>query len=244
MRTHRNCQSCALKMIAVLLLISFTTASAVRAQNVAATQSLVSALPTAVPAGTRVPVVIVEHLRSSAAQAGQSIVFRVYRDVVVGQTIAIPAGSKAEGKVVSARSGGSFGRAGQIQITCDSITMPDGTSVPTKIDDSMTVNGRDASGGAVLSSVIVGGVVGVIVYEDTSFVSDGFFTSGKHHQSSALGAGLAAGIGSGLIVGALTRGGDANIDTGQQFSVVLTQDVAVTPSPTVSTASLTASPPK
>ena len=88
-------------------------------------------------------------------------------------------------------------------------------------------DGRDASGAAGAAGVLTGLAVGGLAYA-ASDVSTNLFNSHPDHGTPAL-AGVGAGLASGLLVGALFRGGDANLTPGTPFTVLLAEDVPATP---------------
>jgi hypothetical protein len=187
------------------------------------------ATTTILPTGTQIQLVATDAVSSGSAKKGQTVTFRVYRDVTLGPTVIIPAGSLATGRITSVRSAGAFGRAGKLVVTCDTVTLPDGSTVSVKLDDAPQIAGRDATGGALAGGLVVGVVAGALVFASNytwSFTIGGS-NSNSNSSSSAGSEGAVVGLASGLLVAALVNGGNAKIPDGMHFTADLTQDIPI-----------------
>jgi hypothetical protein len=176
------------------------------------------------PAGVSVPVVSTSDLNSRTGKVGDTIDFRVYQDVISGGVVAIPAGTLAIGKIVAVRRAGAFGRSGSLSITCDSVTLANGTVISTQIVPAIKAAGRDVSGSAAIGGIVVGATVYTITNFNISFSN--LFSSNKPSDAPAVAAGLATAI----LVAAIFQGGNAKIPLGTHFTAVLSKSVSLLPS--------------
>lgn len=121
--------------------------------------------PLVVPSGTTVTVDLGTALGSKLSESGQTFTGTVARDVVVGNTVAIPRGSSVTGTVVDAKPLGRFAGGARLEIKLDSINV-NGSNLRVQASArSFTVKGKGkrtgvmAGGGAALGG-IVGGLAG------------------------------------------------------------------------------------
>ena len=84
------------------------------------------------PEGTKVKVRLEHSLSSSTAQEGQSVDFTVSEDVMEGDTVVIPQGSKATGSIVETQAKRRMGRAGKLDFSVDKVRVADGRYVPVR----------------------------------------------------------------------------------------------------------------
>jgi hypothetical protein len=166
-----------------------------------------------VPAGTSLPIALESYVASDTSRVEDPVRARTTRSVVLGDDIAIPAGSTLLGHVTSVqRSGRVKGRA-RIAFRFDRLVLAESgervniatTAVArqapaTKARDARTI-GLPAAGGAVV----------------------GALTGGK--KGAAIGA--AAGGGAGTAVVLSTRGREVRLGRGAVASVRLLQPVTV-----------------
>lgn len=82
-----------------------------------------------VKAGTIVPLEAIGNIRASQVHEGQSIDFKVSRDVLMDKTVAIPAGTIAKGTVYEAKRSAWFGTKGRLGIKIRFLTLPSGDIV-------------------------------------------------------------------------------------------------------------------
>ncbi len=82
-----------------------------------------------VKAGTIVPLEAVKEVRGAHASEGQSVDFRVTRDVMANGTVAIPAGTIAKGTVYEAKRSSVFGTRGRLGVKIRSLSTPSGDVV-------------------------------------------------------------------------------------------------------------------
>lgn len=82
-----------------------------------------------IKSGTIVPLESMKEIKAANTHVGESVDFRVSRDVKVGNIIAIPAGSIAKGSVFEAKRSTAFGTKGRLGIKLRYVTLPSGDIV-------------------------------------------------------------------------------------------------------------------
>lgn len=82
-----------------------------------------------VTAGTTIPLESVKAVRAADVHEGESVDFRVSRDVKVDGKVAIPAGTLAKGTVYEAKRSTAFGTRGRLGIKLRYLTLPSGDQV-------------------------------------------------------------------------------------------------------------------
>ena len=82
-----------------------------------------------IKSGTIVPLESIRNVRASKVHEGQTIDFKVSRDVVVDRVVAIPAGTIAKGTVYEAKRSAWFGTKGRLGIKIRYLTLPSGDTV-------------------------------------------------------------------------------------------------------------------
>jgi len=147
------------------------------------------------------------------ARVEDPVVARVTRDVKVGNRVAIPAGTRANGEVTTVDRGGRLKERARLGVRFTSIVMADGTRVPIDTEtiyregDSPTNESAAKIGGGAIGGAIIGGILG----------------GGK---GAAIGSIVGAGAGS----GAVAAGGRnaATLPSGTPVTVRVKEPVAVT----------------
>ena len=79
-----------------------------------------------IKAGTIVPLEAINNVRASQVHEGQSIDFKVARDVLVNKQVAIPTGTIAKGTVYEAKRSSWWGTKGRLGIKLRSVIIPSG----------------------------------------------------------------------------------------------------------------------
>jgi hypothetical protein len=147
------------------------------------------------------------------ARVEDEVVARVTRDVRVGDRVAIPAGSKAQGEVTLVEKGGKLKDRARLGVRFTSIVLADGTRVPINTEtiyregESPTGESAAKIGGAAIGGAILGGILG----------------GGK---GAAIGGAIGAGGGS----AAVAAGGRnaATLNAGSPVTVRLEEPATVT----------------
>jgi hypothetical protein len=118
-----------------------------------------------IPAGTAVTVSLGSALGSKLSQSGQSFNGSVAKDVMVGNTVAIPQGANVSGTVTDAKALGKFAGGAVLSVRLDSITVH-GSELQVQTDaKTFSQKGKGkrtavATGGGAALGGIIGGLVG------------------------------------------------------------------------------------
>lgn len=150
---------------------------------------------------------------SETARIEDKVIARVTRDVKVGDKVAIPAGSKAQGEVTLVERGGKLRERARLGVRFTSVVLADGTRLPM---DTETIYrdgdspGRESAtkiGGSAIAGTIIGGLLG-----------------------GAKGAAIGGAIGGGAGSAAVMAGGrnPATLAPGSPITIRLQQPATVT----------------
>ncbi len=105
-------------------------------------------------------------ISSETARVEDRVEARVTRDVKVGDSVAIPAGSRAVGSVTFVERGGKFKERARLGVRFETLVLPDGTRVPIRTetiyrDGEAPGNGSAAKiGGGAVGGAILGAIIG------------------------------------------------------------------------------------
>ena len=152
-------------------------------------------------------------ISSERARVEDPVVARVTRDVRVGNRVAIPAGSRANGEVTTVERGGRLKDRARLGVRFTSIVLADGTRVPIETEtvyregDSPTNESAAKIGGGAIGGAIIGGILG----------------GGK---GAAIGSIVGAGAGSGAVVAGGRNA--ATLPSGTPVTVRVHEPVVVT----------------
>jgi hypothetical protein len=116
----------------------------------------IKSTPIKIPDGTLVEIESIYTVASSDIEAGNAISFRVVAPVKIDGVTLIAAGARATGKVLKAKRGGRWGRAGQLAWTMQDVEAVDGTKIPLQFNRSQK---GDSKAGTVTTGVIVTGLL-------------------------------------------------------------------------------------
>lgn len=183
-----------------------------------------------VPAGTRVPLVMINSISSKNSQEGDRVYLRSVYPVTLDGRIMIPAGTHVSGSVVYSKRPGRVKGRGLLGIHLEMMILPNGVfrnlaGRPEALDGRSPNNfhretgavtspgtkGEDAEGiaNATVTGASVGSIVGAI--------------GGR--SGTGLGIGTLAGAGAGLAQVLLTRGPDVLLDRGTHVEMLLERDL-------------------
>jgi len=112
--------------------------------------------PIKIPAGTLVEIEAVRTVVSSDIDAGSAISFAVVTPVKIDGVIVIAAGALATGRVLKAKRGGRWGRAGQLAWSMQDVEAVDGTKILLQFTRHQK---GDSKAGTVTTGVIVTGLL-------------------------------------------------------------------------------------
>lgn len=128
------------------------------------------------PAGTRVEVESAYRVSSQEVEEGDLLTFRVVNRVLVDGVTVIERGAVATGRVLKAKRGGHFGRAGRLAWTLYEVTAVDGSRVALRTDGRQV---GDSKGAKVATRIaLTGAVLGVAAPAALLF---GFKRGGNAH---------------------------------------------------------------
>jgi hypothetical protein len=152
-------------------------------------------------------------ISTEKAKVEDPVVARVTRDVRVGNRVAIPAGSRANGEVTTVERGGKVKDRARLGVRFTSIVLAAGTRVPIQTEtiyregDSPTNESAAKIGGGAIGGAIIGGILG----------------GGK---GAAIGSIVGAGAGSGAVVAGGRNA--ATLPSGTPVTVRVHEPVVVT----------------
>ncbi len=109
-----------------------------------------------IPRGTVVEIETAYRIDSQEIKPGEAISFKVVNPVRVGETTVIAAGAIATGRVVIARRGGHFGRAGRLAWTMETVNAVDDSRVPIQATGRVV---GDSKGAKVATRVVLTGAL-------------------------------------------------------------------------------------
>ncbi len=105
------------------------------------------------PSNSDVWVSLDNELTSKKARVGDTVAFKVSRDVMVGQYVVIPRGTPAVGRVSYRTGKGAFGKSAKMEFDIDSVQLPART-IP--VSGHYRIEGQGNTGATVATAVAVG----------------------------------------------------------------------------------------
>ncbi|MGH9868441.1 MAG: protein kinase domain-containing protein [Candidatus Polarisedimenticolia bacterium] len=170
--------------------------------------------PLTVPAGTGLRLTLHDAVSSSSSRAGETITARLAQPVMVGERVAIPAGSTLHGRVTEATPAtrGLSDKGGSMTLSFDRIVTPTGQAIPisaslTSVAPKSTKKTAGVIGGSAAGGAILGKVLG-----------------GKT-KDAAVGAVAGAAVGTGIAAG--TKGKDVGFPAGSSLSIKLDDPLTI-----------------
>src|SRR5487761_150263 len=115
-----------LKQVATLFAIAFFS-SALFAQEAKA--PLIT-----IPEGTQITARLTDSLNSGQVHVGDAVALTVLEDLKIQNAVAVPRGAIVLGHVTQAKGARKMGRGGKIEISFETVTAADGTTVPVSAD--------------------------------------------------------------------------------------------------------------
>ena len=186
-----------------------------------------------VPAGTRVPLVMVNSVSSKHSQIGDPVYLQSIYPVVVGEKILIPAGTHVSGSVTNSKRPGRVKGRGTLGIRLEQLILPNGV-IRSLLGRPGMIDGRapgdfDRESGTIKSEGTKGedaSDVAVATGAGASIGSLAGLITGRSGKGLAIGS--AAGAAAGLTSVLLTRGPDAMLDRGTHVEMLLERNLAFT----------------
>jgi hypothetical protein len=186
-----------------------------------------------VPAGTKVPLALVNSLSTKHSGVGDRVYLETVFPVTIDGHIVIPRGSYVTGTVTEAKRPGRVKGRGEMFLRFDSLTLPNGTTR----DFRARLGGADADVGQVdREEGKVRGegnkghdarTVGETTAAGTSVGAIAGSAAG--HAGMGAGIGAAAGVAAGLAAVLLSRGPDLVLPKGTSFEMVLDRSLRFKP---------------
>lgn len=167
-----------------------------------------------IPAGTEVPIRLIDSLSSESSNRDQLWRGTVNGDIIVDDRVVIPSGSSVEGRIVDVKKSTHYTGAAQLTLALNRVTF--GGRSYAVASDQWTRKGA-ARGGNTAKKVGAGAAVGAAL--------GGIFGGGK---GAAIGA--AAGAGAGAGANTITKGQKVELDSESLIIFRLASGVSVTPS--------------
>lgn len=104
-------------------------------------------------AGTIIPLRSIATVHAKDCEVGQQVKFRVTEDVKVNNTVAIPAGSIALGKVTLAQKSSLAGTKGRLNIAMDYLLLDNGEKI--YLSGDVFVSGKNRTPLAVITGLFI-----------------------------------------------------------------------------------------
>jgi hypothetical protein len=180
----------------------------------------------AVPAGTRVAVVLENGISTRSAKAGDSLYFRTAFPITQSNRVIIPVGSYLRGELIESKRPGRIKGRGEFRMRLNTLIFPNGYTVDlTAVPRSADSGGKETMDpeGKVTGPGGKGKDVGTVATTTVTGAGIGAIAAG------AKGAGIGAGIGglAGLGAVLLTRGPEAELPRGSTLDIVLEHALAL-----------------
>ena len=183
-----------------------------------------------VPAGTTVPLVMINSVSSKHSQPGDPVYLESVYPVVVDGRILIPAGTNVSGSVTRSKRPGRVKGRGRLEVRLEQMILPNGvirdlTGRPGALD-GRSPDSFDRESGQITSE----GTKGEDVQDIATTTAAG---SSIGTIAGAIGGRTGAGVAGGAIAGAaigvtkvlLTRGPDAMLDRGTHIEMLLEREL-------------------
>lgn len=173
------------------------------------------AIRVTVPQGTKVFVTLSTAIGSETSRVGDALSATTLAPVVIGDRVAIPAGSTVSGSVTyvdAGRKGLDISeKGGSVVLSFTRVTRPDGSKIPIFASISSIAPSKGKTGGIIGGSAAGGALLGKIL--------------GGSDKDAAVGAVVGGGIGTAIVAG--TKGKHLNIPAGTELTMILDESVTI-----------------
>ena len=142
--------------------------SATPVAPVAATPVPQVASGSALPSNTDIWLTLDRKLDSHDVKVGDTLTFKVARDVMLGNYIVIPRGTPANGRITMRSGRGAFGKSAKLEFDVNSVNM---ASRPVPVSGHFKVAG-DGNTGATIGAVAAAGLIGGVFVKGHSAIAD------------------------------------------------------------------------
>lgn len=204
------------RQLVMMILLGLLWAAPAHAESPTPDAATVSS-PISIREGSVVSVILKQTLQSGTSSTGSPVRFEVAGEVrsADGRELLIPAGTPALGVVTASLRARRFGRPGMLCFTCDYVLLSDGTRVPLRSPEAMTVRGRTNMLGAM-------GIGMLLLAPAATTLNIGSQAAGNNAAVSTVMAGATvAGIGS------MWRGRNVSVEAGRTFKAVVARDTPI-----------------
>jgi hypothetical protein len=166
-----------------------------------------------VPQATALNVKMEDALNSGTSQPGDHFTATLQQPVVVGDRVALPAGSTIEGTVtdVIPAKKGMKESGGALTLSFDKVTTPSGDTAPMAASLSKVAKSTKKKAGTIGGAAAGGALLGKIF--------------GGSTKDAAVGAVIGGAVGTGVAAG--TKGTEMKIEAGTALTITLQQPLTV-----------------
>ena len=168
-----------------------------------------------VPEGTEVHMTLASEIGSATSQVGDRVTGTTTQAIVIGDRVAIPAGSTVHGQVTGvdpATKGLKISdKGGAVAIEFTRVTTPGGDSVPMSGSLTSVASSKGKTAGIIGGSAAGGAILGKII--------------GGHTKDAAIGAVIGGGIGTGIAAG--TKGKEVVLPAGTDLAITLNKPMTI-----------------
>jgi len=171
-----------------------------------------------VPAGTSLRLTLDAAVSSSSSREGDTVTAKVTDPIVVGDRVAIPAGSRVHGQVKSVvpAKKGLKDKGGSLSLVFDRIATPSGFIAPMSATVSEVASGSGKKTAGIIGGSAAGGaLLGKVL--------------GGRGKNAAVGTLLGGAIGAGVAAG--TKGQDVDLPAGSPLALKLDQPLTISVGP-------------
>jgi hypothetical protein len=172
----------------------------------------------AIPAGTRIAVVLETPLSTRIARRGQLVTFRTSEALRVHEQIEIPPETGFTGTVVEVKRPGHFGKVGALRVKVDRINLSTGTTAEV----AARLDSPDMKGHERLSS---DNSRGTDLYRLATYTLEGTLLGSQISGGKGAAVGAAAGAAVAVMILMSRRGPDLYLEPGMPFQVILDRAV-------------------
>lgn len=182
-----------------------------------------------VPAGTRIPLQLINQISTKNAHDGDQVYLQSAFPIVINNRVVIPPNSYVKGTITQAKRPGKISGKGELWLRFDSITLPNGVTREFRARvgaiDGSNADTLDKKEGKIVSDSSKGHDAATIAETTVAGTSVGAIAA-----RSGVGAGIGAGAGliAGLATVLLSRGPDAKLERGSTVDMVLDRDLSFT----------------
>jgi len=184
----------------------------------------VSGKKVAVPAGTRLAVVLENGISTHSAKVGDSLYFHTAFPVTENNQVVIPVGSYLRGTLLESKRPGRVKGRGELRLRLESLILPNGYTVDLMaVPRSADGPGTTDSEGKVTSEGGKGKDVATVA--TTTVTGAGIGAIAGSGKGAGIGAGVGGLVGLGAVL--LNRGPDAQLPRGTTLDIVLERELSL-----------------